>query len=178
LTEVAAGPPVETAAAASELLANCRLIDVRPIRIFAEILEEGFPPVTSVDFVPTLELLAETGQFSNRFAYRFDLNDAAGQTVATVGFTLVLDWAVPSDFTPDRSAADFITRTTGYFAAFPYARELLHSLSTRLGIDPVVLGALNRENLAPTTVTIALRPPGLDDDEGNTPETQVAEPAG
>jgi hypothetical protein len=125
-----------------------------------------------VRFTPTLEFLADAGQFSNRFTYHFDLNDNSGDVVAVIEFTLVLDWAVPADFTPDRAAADFVSSRTGYFAAFPYARELLHSLSTRLGVDSVVLGALNRETLAPTAITIALRPIGLDDAKANRPQTR------
>jgi hypothetical protein len=162
VTDAASGPAAETESAARELLAVCHLVDVRPTRIVAEVLTEASRSIANVGFVPTLEFLAETGQFSNRFTYHFDLNDALGETAIVIEFAVVLDWTVPEDFTPDRSAADFVTRTTGYFAAFPYVRELLHSLTTRLEADPVVLGALNRENLAPTAVTIALRPTGLD----------------
>lgn len=178
MIDAAADLPVQPTSATRELLAACQLSDVRPTRILAEVLAEGFRSVTSLGFVPKLEFFVETGQFSNRFSYHFDLNDAGGETVAIVEFILVLDWNVPVDFTPDRSAAEFLTRTTGYFAAFPYARELLHSLTTRLGVDPVVLGALNRENLAPTAVTIALRPIGVGDPEATSPEPLTPESGG
>jgi hypothetical protein len=66
---------------------------------------------------------------------------------------LVLNWDVPDNLTPDPSAANFITGGTSYFAAFPYARELLQSLSARLGLDSVVLGPLCREHFAPEAIT-------------------------
>lgn len=113
--------------------------------------------VSSVEISPTLEYFADVGQFSNRFSYSIEARDEMGMSVATLEFTLVLDWAVPDDFTPDRAAADFVAATTGYFAAYPYAREIVHTLSSRLGIDPIVLGALRRENVTPAAVTIALR---------------------
>ena len=161
MTDAIPAPSAATQAAAQAIIAVGHLADVRSTRITAEILQEGSRAIDSITFLPTLEFSAETGLFSNRYTYHFDLNNIDGETVAQVEFALVLDWTIPADFTPEQSGAEFIARTTGYFAAFPYARELFHNLTTRLSIDPIVLGALRRETLTPTSVTIALRPLGL-----------------
>ncbi len=153
MTEGVEEPSPETKLAAQEILDSCRLVDVRPTRILAE-LAGGLRTVTSVDFDPTLEFLAEPGRFANRFSYHVALKDAAEEILATIEFVIVLDWDVPDNFTPDQSAAEFVTSTTSYFAAFPYARELLQSLTARLGlVDSVILGALFRGHLAPEGVT-------------------------
>jgi hypothetical protein len=152
------GPSADTRAAAAAILDHCDLVDVRTTRIFAELSQEGPCTVALLEINPTLEYFADTGQFSNRFSYSIEARDELGRSVANLEFTLVLDWSVPNDFTPDHAAADFVAATTGYFAAYPYAREIVHTLSTRLGIDPIVLGALRREALSPAAVTIALRP--------------------
>jgi hypothetical protein len=148
----------EVREAASELLERCHLVDVRTTRVFGEVSSDRPRAAASLEMSPTLEFFADTGQYSNRFHYEFEVKDQLGGNVATLEFTIVLDWTVPGDFTPDREAADFVASTTGYFAAFPYARELVHALSARLGIDPIVLGALHRDTLSPTAVTIALQP--------------------
>jgi hypothetical protein len=157
-----AGLSPETELAAHEILGSCRIVDIRPTRIQAE-LTGRLGTAKSVGFEPTLEFQAETGRFANRFSYHVDIKDAAEQIVATIEFVLVLDWDVPDNFTPDESAANFVTGTTSYFAAFPYARELLQSLSARLGLDSVVLGPLFREHLAPEAITTVRRGVEADD---------------
>ena len=142
----------ETKLAARKILDSCRIVDLRPTRILAELTGE-LRTVASVTFHPTLEFLAETGRFANRFSYHVELKDATEEIVAIIEFVLVLTWDVPDNFTPDPSAANFVTGGTSYFAAFPYARELLQSLSTRLGLDSVVLGPLFREHFAPEAIT-------------------------
>lgn len=159
----------ETKLAARKILDSCRIVDLRPTRILAELTGE-LRTVTSVSFDPTLEFLAETGRFANRFSYHVELKDAVDEIVAIIAFVLVVNWDVPDDLTPDPSAANFVTGTTSYFAAFPYARELLQSLSARLGLDPVVLGPLFRERLAPEAITTVHRGGQTDDqDEPNAP---------
>jgi len=158
------GPSPETKAAAAEILDRCHLVNVRTTRIFGELSQDGPRTVSSVEMNPTLEYFSDAGEFSNRFSYLVEAKDELGERVATLEFTLVLDWAVPEDFTPDRAAADLVAATTGYFAAYPYAREIVHTLSTRLGIDPIVLGALRRGTLSPAAVTVALRPVSAESD--------------
>lgn len=155
-------------AGARELLENAELVDVRPIDISAS-LAEGVSPgarvaAVRIDAVPNYAV--GLGAYGNRFDYRFEMLAEDESAVATVTFSLVVDYAVGEDYLPDAEAADFVTTTTGFFAAYPYARELVQSLTARLQVDAVVLGMLKRGTMRPGSVTIA---PFRADESSNLP---------
>jgi hypothetical protein len=157
-TEDEAAPPsAELLSAATELLSNVTLVDVRPCAISAT-LEEGVSPgahIASVEIELASSFAVDMGVYGNRFDYRFQLNGAEqGQTLGSIEFSILLDYDVVENFEPDRDAADFITRTTGFFAAYPYARELFQSLADRLQFDPVILGLIKRGSMRPGSVTV------------------------
>ncbi len=107
-----------------------------------------------------MSFAADEGIYGNRFDYSFVLKgDDEDEPLGTIEFSLVLDYDVDEDYEPGLEAADFVTSTTGYFAAYPYARELFQSLASRLQFDPVVLGLIKRGTLRPGTVSIAPRQP-------------------
>lgn len=125
---------------------NCEIIDIRPVRVLAEYEDGGGPAsvIQRADIEVASGWQADTGVFSNKFEFRIVLGADSGQDVARFEFDLVVDYRTAEGFTPDRDAAEFVTSTTGYFAAYPYARELLQNASARLRLDPVVLGLLRR----------------------------------
>ena len=151
------GPSDEVKAAASDLLEHCDIADVRPSRIDAQALGETPEQIATVSFSPTLEHASGEGIFRNRFTFAFSFDDATERPVATMEFVLLVEWSVPEDYTPNAEAAEFVASTTGYFAAFPYARELVQSMTTRLGLDPLVLGTLKRGELRPESVRVVVR---------------------
>lgn len=151
-------PPEEILAAAAELLRHCDIADVRPSRISAELIVEGPQQVATVTFNPTLEFAAGPGFFRNRFTYSFSFEDVDEKPVATMEFVLVVEWSVSAEYGAPQDAAEFVATTTGYFAAFPYARELAQATTARLGLDPIVLGVLNRKELRPETIRVVVRP--------------------
>ncbi len=156
--EDSAGRPSEAVlAAARELVSNAELIDVRTVRLAAA-LADGVVPgqhVASVGMEVGLSFATGEGVYGSRFDYRFEFLAEDDSTLGDIDFSLVADYAVREGFTPDDEAADFVTSTTGFFAAYPYARELLQSLATRLQFDPVVLGMIKRGSMQPGTVTVA-----------------------
>ena len=145
---------------AQELLSRVQLRDVRPCSISA-VLEQAVAPsthVASVEMDLAMSFAADAGIYGNRFDYSFVLKgDDEDEVLGTIEFSLVLDYEVDEDYVPDVEAADFVTSTTGYFAAYPYARELFQSLASRLQFDPVVLGLIKRGTLRPGTVSVAPR---------------------
>ncbi len=151
-------PPEEVLAAASELLQHCDIADVRPSRINAELIVEGPHQVATVTFNPTLEFAASPGFFRNRFTYSFSFEDVDEKPVATMEFVLVVEWSVSPGYEAPQDAAEFVATTTGYFAAFPYARELAQATTARLGLDSLVLGILNRKELRPGAIRVVVRP--------------------
>lgn len=154
-------PSAEVRAKAQELLSHVELLDIRPCRITAS-MEQWVAPgthVAEVDMDLAMSFAADEGVYGNRFDYSFVLKGDDEEPLGTIEFSLLLDYDVDEGYEPDVEAADFVTGTTGYFAAYPYARELFQSLASRLQFDPVVLGLIKRGTLRPGTVSIATRQP-------------------
>ncbi len=101
---------------------------------------------------------------ANKFTYSLDLVENE-ELLASLGFTVLVEWDVDEDFEPSAAAADHICNSTGYFAAYPYARELVQSLSTRLQLDPLVLGTLARGTKQPSGISAVHRSSAPPEDE-------------
>ena len=157
--EKSVAPSPELLLKAQELLSNVELLDIRACSISASIDLNSAPGthVSSVEMDTALAFAAEEGVYGNRLDYRFELkgDDPNNDALGTIEFSLLLDYGVAEGFTPDLEAADYVTGTTGYFAAYPYARELLQSLAVRLQLDPIVLGLVKRGELRPGTIAVA-----------------------
>lgn len=153
-------PSPELSAKAHELLDNVELLDIRPCVIKAKI-GKGVPPgthVASVEMDLALSFAADEGLYGNRFDYSFVLKgDSDEEALGEIAFSLLLDYDVTDGFEPDVEAAEFVSRTTGYFAAYPYARELFQSLAGRLQFDPVVLGLIKRGSMRPGSISVVPR---------------------
>jgi hypothetical protein len=153
-------PPPEVLARAHDLVAHTELLDIRPCSLSAHI-QQGVAPgarVASVEIDLALSFAADKGVYANRFDYKFVLRGGAEEeTLGTIEFSMLVDYDVDENFTPDRDAAEFVTSTTGYFAVYPYVRELFQSLAGRLQFDPVVLGLIKRGEMHPGVITVVPR---------------------
>lgn len=158
MTVPVADPSPELLEAARDLLSHSDIGDVRPVLIDVELLVDDPEPIATVSFEPVLEHASGEGAYRNRFTFAFEFKGSADDVIARMKFVLVVDWAVAEEFTPSDEAAGFVAATTGYFAAFPYARELAQSCTARLGLDPLVLGTLNRGSLKPGAISTVVRP--------------------
>lgn len=131
---------------AALLVENIELVDIRPARVLAT-LSDGATPGENFA-TATIEVAAGhrigVGDYSSRFDFRISLFAEAERLLATVEFDLILDYDVNPEFEPDPEAAAYYSSTREYFAAFPHARELLQSLTTRLRLPTTVLGLLRR----------------------------------
>lgn len=143
---------------AKELLDNCDIADIHPVHIEADLIAPIPRKYSKVGFDSTLEHAVGPGVFRNRFGFKFTLANEDDEPVAELNFVLIVEWAVEEGYVPSAEAAEYVAKTTGYFAAYPYARELAQSTASRLGLDPLVLGILNRMETKPNAVRAALRP--------------------
>ncbi|MEX2374857.1 MAG: hypothetical protein WD942_04620 [Dehalococcoidia bacterium] len=143
---------VDRYASARDLLDNCDIADIRPVHIEANLISPIPRKYSKVGIDSTLEHAAGPGVFRNRFGFKFILADDDDESVAELGFVLIVEWAVEEGYTPSAEAAEYVAKTTGHFAAYPYARELAQSTAARLGLDPLVLGILNRDETKPSAV--------------------------
>lgn len=148
--------PAEVRDAAADLIRNAEITDIRAVRIVGELADPATPPRTDA-LTTTFEIgvayACDVGVFGNKFDYRFVLADPNDVNVATIEFSLVVDYRVDPTYAPLPAAADFVTTSTGYFAAYPFARELLESMTARLGLSPLVLGMLPHGALSPRSIT-------------------------
>lgn len=160
ITEESEVPTPELLAKAQELASHVELLDIRPCAISADI-QQGVVPgthVASIEMDLTLSFAADEGVYGNRFDYRFILKGESDEkTLGTIEFSLLIDYEVTDDFKPDLETAEFLTGTTGYLAAYPYARELFQSLAGRLQFDPVVLGLIKRGSMRPGSISVVPR---------------------
>lgn len=145
--------------AAREFLEHVELQDIRPARVSAS-LEDGATPRDEIAAV-TIEVasghLIDEGLYSNRFDFRFHLVGDENQPIATIEFDFILDYSVADGYVANPEAAEYVSATTGYFAVFPYARELLQSLATSLRLPPLVMGFLKRDERGqPRPVSISV----------------------
>src|SRR3970040_2394536 len=118
----------------ADLLGHADIVDVRPSRVSAELATEGPTTVATAAFDSQIEYAFDQGRFRNRFTYEFRFENQTGEAVATMDFVLIVEWSVDPDFIPAEQAAGHVAATTGYFAAFPYLRELAQSMTARLGL--------------------------------------------
>jgi hypothetical protein len=150
-----------------DLIDHVEIIDIRPCHMTAVLNNEAIPAslVDKVNAEMAVAFTAGPGIYANRFEYRFELiGEAALETLGTIEFTLVVDYRVDDGYEPDHDAASYFSSTTGYFAAYPYARELFASLASRLQFDPMVLGLIRRGTLKPGAISVLRCRPELDND--------------
>lgn len=154
-------PDERVMAAARELVSHLELVNVAPVKVSASLVDEvGGRQPTDVRFTVESSYSAGKGTMANRFRYQITLVDEEASPVAELDFTLQVDYDVEPEFEPDEEAAEFVTSTTGMFGAYPYARELAQNLTTRLQLDPLVLGLLPRGTSQPASITRVARQGG------------------
>lgn len=135
------------------MLDHCDLSNVRVLDFSAKRFDENSDPTTA-HITSEISYLLNDNAFRNRYAWTASLIDSAAAPVAEVSATLLVEYDVHEGFEPDTEAADAIASSTGYFAAYPYVRELFQSCTARLQIDPMVLGMLLAGSTHPRRVTI------------------------
>ena len=140
------GPPPELLAAARDLLDHCEIADIRPASMAAQLEEGASPADESVSAAIELAsgYLFEKGTFSNRFEFLVKVFTIEQRPLATFRLDLIVDYRVDDDYAPSSDAAEFVASTTGLFAAYPYAREMLQSMSMRLRLEGLVFGLMRR----------------------------------
>lgn len=138
-------------ARAQAMLDHCELVNVRVIEFAGK--RSSVNEAASVNMSSETSYLAEDSYFGNRYEWRAQLIDDDGAEVAELTATIVVEYDVFEGFEPDLEAAEAIADSTGFFAAYPYVRELFQAGCSRLQLNPLVLGMLLRDATKPRAVT-------------------------
>jgi hypothetical protein len=156
------------------MLDHCEMSNVRVLDFSAKRFDEHSEPATAHITSETSYLVNEDA-FRNRYMWKAELVDSSAAPVAELNATLLVEYDIHEGFEPDTEAADAIASSTGFFAAYPYVRELFQSSTARLQIDPMVLGMLLAGSTQPRGVTIT-RTSDYEHLEAISPE-EIGEPA-
>jgi hypothetical protein len=133
------------------MLDHCEIVNVRVIDFSGSRTDvDGRPTTASITSETSYFVSAEA--MANRYVWDATLSNETTESVAELKATILVDYKLSEGFSPDKEAADAIAKTTGFFAAYPYVRELLQSTTTRLQLDPLVLGFLMKGEQAPRSL--------------------------
>lgn len=135
------------------MLSHCEISNVRVLEFSANRFDEHGAPATAHISSETSYLVNEQA-FRNRYVWQANLVDEMETPVAELNATVLVEYDIHEGFEPDMKAAGAISQSTGFFAAYPYVRELFQSATTRLQIDPMVLGMLFVGTTRPRGVTM------------------------
>lgn len=133
------------------MLEHCELVNIRVTEFGAHRLTSGEPVAANVS--SDTSYAVEDSAFANRYLWTVEFVDEEQTPVAELTATILVEYDVSKGFVPDKGAAESIAQTTGYFAAYPYVRELFQTNASRLQLNPLVLGMLMRDATHPRTVT-------------------------
>ncbi|MCX5000805.1 hypothetical protein OG739_36580 [Streptomyces longwoodensis] len=149
----------------AHLHGRLHLTDVRVQRLRAESL--GDPPfdVNSIQIHSgPCEVLLEPPRFAARVNQTVTLRDLDEQTLAEVEIVLIIDYALDEGpDLPEDVVSAYVEHNT-YFTAHPYLRETLQNATLRLGLEPVILGVLDRNQPRPHEVMLVRRAPARSDE--------------
>lgn len=135
------------------MLAHCEMSNIRVLEFSAERFDDHGKPSTAHITSESSYRVSEH-EFRNRYVWTAQLVDEEHLTVAELNATVLIEYDVHEGFQPDTEAADAIAGSTGFFAAYPYVRELFQSCTSRLQLDPMVLGMLLADSTSPRGVTL------------------------
>ena len=135
------------------MLDSSEMSNVRVLEFAAKRFDEHSEPTTAQISSETSFLVNED-VFLNRYIWTANLLDSSAASVAEVTATILVEYDIREGFDPDIDAAAAIANSTGFFAAYPYVRELFQSCTARLQIDPMTLGMLMAGSTQPRGVTI------------------------
>lgn len=135
------------------MLNHCEMSNVRVLEFSAKRFDEHSAPAIAHITSETSYQVNEDA-FWNRYVWKAELVDDSSAPVAELNATLLVEYDIREGFEPDAEAADAIASSTGFFATYPYVRELFQTSTARLQIDPMVLGMLLADSTQPRGVTI------------------------
>ena len=141
-----------------ELRDRLTLTDVRTQRLSAEVLADVPLSVAAIKVsVADPEVLLEGSEFAVRLMQEVLLLDDRDTTLAYVEVAIVVSFTLAGDERPEEQVIALFVEHNVYFIAYPYLREAVQATTSRLGLDPVVLGTLSRDEFRPTEVTLVPR---------------------
>ena len=130
----------------AELLDRLMLRGIRLVRSSGET-----PPLASGDVAAVethlepARMRVDSSEVSLWYEHRVHCRDEEGGDLATIETGVVVDFDLTHGDEPELAVVACLADTNGIFIAWPYIRESVQSMSVRLGLAPITLGILRRD---------------------------------
>lgn len=142
----------------ANLHGRLHLTDVRVQRLRAESLEDPPFDVNSIQIHSSpCEVLLEPPRFAARINQTVTLRDSDEQTLAEVEIVVIIDYTLDEGPELTQDVVSTYVEHNTYFTAHPYLRETLQNATLKLGLEPVILGVLDRDQPRPHEVMLVRR---------------------
>ncbi|MTK05445.1 hypothetical protein [Micromonospora sp. CP22] len=152
------GPANDRDEALKALVAQADLTDIRVTKWHAELLSDTPAEVGELDLkVASAFRLSDEG-FDTRFSVDAPLvSRGGGERVASVQMVVVASFSLASQKKPEKELLSAFMDQVAFFVVMPFIREGLHSLSMRIGLEPITIGLLHQGKATPTTAWTSTR---------------------
>jgi hypothetical protein len=129
--------------------------DVHIRRLVGEVFVQPPLPIAKIGFhMAAPDVQIRESHFACRFTQRVLLLDDASQHLALVEVVCVLEFRLDDGPEPDSEALSAYAAHDAYYVAHPYIREAIQATTTKLGLDPVILGVLDLREGRPSEIAI------------------------
>ncbi|MEV7329772.1 hypothetical protein [Micromonospora sp. NPDC093244] len=149
---VESSPAVDSEDALRDLVARADLLDVRVTKWHAELLTESPVEVGELNLKVISAFRYRGDGFDTRFTVDAPLSSPTDdEEVASIQIQIVATFSLAEDGRPDRLLMRKFMDQVAFFVVMPFIREGLHSLSMRIGLEPITLGLLHQGKDTPST---------------------------
>jgi hypothetical protein len=149
---VESSPAADSEDALRDLVSRADLVDVRVTKWHAELLTESPVEVGELEIKTTSAFRYRGEGFDTRFNVDAPLSSPSGEDrVASIQVQIVATFSLDEGDKPDRVLMRKFMDQVAFFVVMPFIREGLHSLSMRIGLDPITIGLLQQGKETPGT---------------------------
>ncbi|BCJ65725.1 hypothetical protein [Polymorphospora rubra] len=138
--------------ALKELVARADLTDIRVTKWHAELLADEPIEVSELDLKVWTAFRYRASGFDIKYGVEAPLvSPGSDEEVASIQMDVVASFSLTEGERPERELLGSFMDQVAFFVVMPFIREGLHSLSTRIGLEPITLGLLHQGKGAPAT---------------------------
>jgi hypothetical protein len=143
-----------------ELVQRAELTEIRYTKWHAELLVEEPGDVGEIEVKITHSLRVRGTTFDTKFEVDVPVLSEDEKDLARIEMAIVASFTLEGGEPPERKLVSEFIRRVAFFVVMPFIRESLHSLSTRLGLEPITIGLLQQGSAMPVQAWVKRRQGG------------------
>ncbi|MFG3557425.1 hypothetical protein ACGGAQ_23865 [Micromonospora sp. NPDC047557] len=135
-----------------DLVSRADLLDVRVAKWHAELLTDSAVEVGELEVRVESAWRLRGDGFETRFNVDAPLASPSGEDqVASIQVNIIANFSLSEGEKPNRALMRKFIDQVAFFVVMPFIREGLHSLSMRIGLEPITIGLLHQGKETPQT---------------------------